>query len=57
MENFKAKISLYRINVVHVETVAKLDDARRDFVEEDTFFSSILIQQHKFIYYYHQKCS
>jgi hypothetical protein len=57
MEKFKAKIPLYRINVVHVETVAKLDDARRDFVEEDTFFSSILIQQHKFIYYHHQEFS
>ena len=31
----------YRVNIVHIKTVTKFNDARFDFVQQDTFFSTI----------------
>ena len=32
----------YWINVVHVEAIAELDDARGDLVEKDVFLAAVL---------------
>ncbi len=47
MISFRKLKKTHRVNVVHVEAIAELDDARSDLVKEDILFAAVYMEKKK----------